>query len=131
MAEANAVLVPILNDADISCTGTTEVVVYGKAIPFIHRAKSVQPFLDIYFIQALGGGTATVRVFGQWTVDGVNWSDFAGNLASETAAGMYAEAENTVTRSFGPAVRFNVGIVNSAAAAASARLSVVINVRFF
>lgn len=129
----NGTLVTVLNDADISCTGTTEVVYYGKPIPFIFNALWLIAFFDIFSLVATGAGTATVRMFGELSIDGINWTPFSGNLLSVTAPGI---ARGTATGSadlpyFGPLVRFNIGIKSDVAYPASARLSAVVNVRFF
>lgn len=131
MTTEYAQLVPILNNATLSCAGLTEVIYYGRPVPFIHAAVSLEAFAEIYAIDT--AGTATIRIFAEWSVDGLKWNAHTANLLSETTVGSKAGVitNNAATTRFGPLVRFNVGIVNSTASAAAARLTAVVNARFF
>lgn len=127
--DKNAVLVPVLTDADIATpAANTLVTIYGQPLPFIHAGKELNLFMDIYYKS--GVATTTIAVVQQWSVDKVNWA--TGTVPgdwSTTDLGAIRATANTSTKDWGPFVRFNVTITDSAAAA-SARLTVVINVRF-
>ena len=129
--DPNSVLIPVLTDADISTPAlNTLVTIYGQPLPFIHSAKELNLFLDIYFKSTNPAATTTIAVVQQWSVDKVNWADGVVPLDwSTTATGMIRATLNNSTVSWGPFVRFNVTITDTAGAAA-ARLTVVVNVRF-
>lgn len=128
----NAVLIPILTDVDISnAAGTTPVVVYGQALPFIYRAEGVEAWLDIFSMSVSGGGTGTVKVFGEYSVDGINWKRFTNDLFSGRGDGPVHGTVNTDNDEYGPFVRFNVSLEQTTANPVSARLTVVVNVRFW
>ncbi len=123
----NAILVPILTDADIgSSTANQPYTAYGQPIAVMHRAKEVDPFVDVYSLTA-AGGTTTVRVWMQWSIDGINWVDISNDLVSTTAVRASRGTANTAYAEYGPLVRVNVNTSGSA----TGRLSVVLNVRFW
>lgn len=127
--EKNAVLLPLLTDADIATpAANTLVTIYGQPLPFIHGAKELDLFMDIYYKS--GVATTTIAVTQQWSVDKVNWAD--GSVPTNwatTSTGPIRADLNTSTVMWGPFVRFNVTMTDTAGAAA-ARLTIVINVRF-
>ena len=127
--DQNAVLVPVLTDADISTpAAATLVTIYGQPLPFVHMAKELNLFMDIYYKSSVA--TTTIAVVQQWSVDKVNWADGTVPATwSTTSTGMIRTLVNTETSFWGPFVRFNVTITDSAGPAA-ARLTVVINARF-
>jgi hypothetical protein len=126
----NAVIETVLDNADIRCDGATEVVYYGEALPWVYRSFSLLAYGMIYSLFG-GAGAPTVRVFAQWSPDGVTWANFSTDLASWSSQGVKRGTENTATQDYGPFVRFNVGIVNTTATEATARLTVKIKARFF
>jgi hypothetical protein len=130
MNAQNAALVPILNDADIASGSTgAEVITYGQPIPFIFMAVKIAVYLDVYSLFS-ATGTNTIRILGEYSIDGVNWKAFASTILAVTAAGI-AVAEYSTTAEFGPLVRFNVSISNGSSSQASARLSAVVKATFF
>lgn len=87
MAEENAVLIPIMNDADIS-TGPlgAERIYYGRPIPFIYRAQSINTFADVYYSSSPGAGNNSVKVIAEWSIDGINWRAFTVDLIPPTTS---------------------------------------------
>jgi len=120
-----AVLIPVLNDADMTCVANIPTVVYGKLLPFGHQAAALAAFATIY---ALTGTSATIRVWAQWTVDGVNFMDCA-DFYSLTTLAMSRCVPLTDRANFGPMMRINVSL--TATTAGTARLSVVGNLSYF
>lgn len=142
MKDVNARSITVLNDADIACPSNVEVVFYGVAMPFIYRAMWLIGAYNVYSMVANGGaGTATVRLFAEFSLDGVTWLAFnynagagTGNLFTTGAidgAKLDAGPKYAHPDEFGPLVRFNVGIVSSGAYASAARLTATVNARFF
>lgn len=125
----NGTLIPVLHDADISCNGTTETIYYGQPMPMIYLALWLVGWYDIFSLVG-NGGAPVVRMFFEFSVDGVTWRAGTTALFSTNAAGVGPGAQNSTVGEFGPLVRFNVGIVNPIGAVASARLSAVVNARF-
>ncbi len=129
MDDKNAVLVTILNDADILTAAAETVVVYGKPIPFGHRLLVLTSFNDLYSLSV--SNSPTLRIWAQWSVDGVSWKDFATDLNTTiTATGLARCTALTANNDFGPFVRINVSLTTTGGAG-SARLSVVANFRLY
>jgi hypothetical protein len=105
-------------------------VYYGQALSWVCRSISLLAYGALYSLFATTG-SPVVRVFAQWSPDGVMWSNFSTDLASWTSMGVKRGTENTSTQDYGPFVRFNVGIVNTTAVEATARVTVKIKARFF
>jgi len=133
MNPQNGTLVTLLTNADIACTNATEVVYYGQALPLIFMAAWLVAFSDIFYLYS--GGAAIIRIFAEYSVDGVTWTPFAADLYNTTAIsttpGLAHGTQNTTVADYGPLVRFNVGIKSTTAVASSARISAVVNVHFF
>ena len=132
----NGTLVTVLNNADIACGANgLEVVYYGQPLPFIYSAAALVGFLDAFSFFIGGGGPAALRIFGEFSIDGVTWAPFnpggSATIVSIAAPGIGRGSPYTNYQDFGPLVRFNVGISNTAAAIASARVTALVNVRFF
>lgn len=96
----------------------------------IYLALWLVGWYDIFSLVG-NGGAPVVRMFFEYSVDGVTWRAGTTALFSTNAAGVGAGAKNETVAEFGPLVRFNVGIVNTIGAVASARVSAVVNARFF
>ncbi|MBM4345088.1 MAG: hypothetical protein FJ100_17090 [Deltaproteobacteria bacterium] len=122
----SAVLIPLLTDASINNPGG-DVLVVGPALNFMHRAISVQSFSDIY---EMSGGTPSLTVELEWSVDRVNWTRAGTPVASLSAVGMAASTPYTSNQNFGPFVRFVVKF-NSVTVPGHVNASIVLNVRFF
>ncbi len=126
MENQSAVLIPLLTDATINGTGG-DVLVVGPALNFMHRAISVQAFLDVY---ELSGTSASVVVDFDWSIDKVNWTRIGAIHTAVTAVGMVAGTPYSSNANFGPFVRFVVKFTTSSGAGL-VNASIVLNVRFF
>lgn len=130
MDEKNAILMTILNDADMAVlTAGGTVIAYGKPFAFAHRLQQIVAFTDIYFITP--GVVGTLKVWADFSLDGVNYKAFANDLlGNTTATGVARGNVNTDVADYGPLVRINVSFTTTGAVGA-ARLSVVAALRFY
>ena len=126
----NAMLETVLDNVDIRCAGTAEVVYYGNPLSYVFHAAYVLAFAEIFYLFG-GAGTVTVRIFAQYSVDGETWTNFATELLTSTATGTVRGTRNVTIDDFGPFVRYNVGIVNSSAVPAAARLTAKVKTVFW
>lgn len=129
MENQSAVLIPLLTDATIQATGGSATRVIGPALNFIHRARSLQAFIETYEI---GGATPTLDVEAEWSIDKVNWMPFTGPVSGATpvsSAGMFAAPAYTTSGDFGPFVRFIVSFASASGDIYNG--TIVLNVRFF
>ena len=109
-------VITLLSNADLTSGASgAPSVLQGEALDFVCQASQITAFVYGHYVS--DATNTELIVTGQWTLDGVNWTDFATSVFDGTGtsglAGGHIGSVFNATANFGPTVRFNVTLKDS------------------
>jgi|GEM_PF-4869239 len=92
------------------------------------NTTKVKAFYNVHSID----GSGEMQLTGQWSLDGVNWKDFASEIFTAVSYKGMGSAEYNTTADFGPKVRYGLQLKNNGGTSVqSAQVSMTLIARHY